>query len=520
VSAPPRWPRTSPNSIEGESITPPPDATSAIDHPVDDLSVVGRAPAATVSPTAESAESDAEDAGSSVLSHLVGLAPLLTAAGLAFGWFVARLPLDNRDWAVVIAGIGGALFALLAATRFATFIVVVLAVRPMLDNFKVGGVGESALDPSTTVGALTLVMSVAWLFVRWRSGELREFSNVSLAALGVATFSLISAIGSTDPVTSAQNGLRVSSWGLMFVVLEQLVGDRPQRARALLFAVFVSFLAPAVIGSYQLLTNSGAVEFGKTILRLTGGFVHPNVFAAYLVILCALCVGMFPHVHGRLRWGVGALMAITGIMLVFTYARAPWLAFVIAVLVIGAMQDKRILLGALIALGLIVVLVPSVTTRLSDLSSEYQYGQGDPNSLAWRFRYWEEVAPLANTNPVTGIGLGMVQESTDQGLQPHNSYLQSYVETGIVGLVSFLTFLGAMVASVRRSARAAPPGLGRGIAVASTGVALGFLPMILTENMFLQTSIWWYLAVLVSVSSVAANPGALARPRLTLAPVA
>jgi putative inorganic carbon (hco3(-)) transporter len=454
------------------------------------------------------------------ISVLVSLAPFLTLAGLAFGWLVGRLPLGTKEWAVVLAGIGGLIFALVAATRFWTFMVVVLAIRPLLDNFKLGAVGSSALDPGTTVGGLVLVMCTAWLYARWRSRQLAPVSNVSLAALAVAFFALVSAIGSTDPLTSLQNGARVSSWALVFVVLEQLVAERPKRARTLIAAFIISFIPPAFIGSFQLITGSGDEEFGKTILRLTGGFVHPNVFAAYLVILSALCVGMLPHIRRNARWGIGLILAVASVLLIFTYARAPWAGLLVALLVIGAMQDRRILLGTLIALGFVLVFVPSVTTRLSDLSTEYEYGRGDPNSLAWRFRYWEDVAPLANVNPVTGIGLGMVQYSTDVGLQPHNTYLQSYVETGIVGLGSFIFFMGAATGAARRAAKKAIPGMGRGIAVATTGVLFGFWPMMITENMLLQTSIWWYLAVICAISSVAHVPGALSKPRPALARVA
>src|SRR5689334_22013206 len=88
--------------------------------------------------------------------------------------------------AVVAIGLG-----LMALTRFSAFVLLLLAVRPALDLFKLSSnatgtaVGNTAsqrgLDPSSIVGVLFLLAAVVWLAGRARSGQLVPGSRLRTA---------------------------------------------------------------------------------------------------------------------------------------------------------------------------------------------------------------------------------------------------------------------------------------------------------------------------------------------------
>ena len=96
-----------------------------------------------------------------------------------------------------------------------------------------------------------------------------------------------------------------------------------------------------------------------------------------------------------------------------------------------------------IVLVLIGTLVPSVSSRITDLSIDRTDLPEDvpDNSLEWRLQYWELLVPLANESPVTGLGPQVILNSRPEELEPHNVYVQIYVEQGLLGL-------GALAAAV------------------------------------------------------------------------
>ena len=147
--------------------------------------------------------------------------------------------------------------------------------------------------------------------------------------------------------------------------------------------------------------------------------------------------------------------------------------------------------------------VPSVTARLSDLSQERVEGRGDPNSLAWRFGYWAEIVPLANRNPVTGIGPNMTQFQTDEAKKPHNDFLRAYLETGLVGLAAYLAMIALLVHTGLQALRRAPPGtLQRGVAAGFLACAVAFVAVSAVSNVLSNVATLWYLVAFAAVAGV------------------
>lgn len=379
-------------------------------------------------------------------------------------------------------------------------LLVVFAIRPSLDMFKFDESRSTLAEPSVVLGVVFLAASVLWLVLRARRGVGLVWSGSSVALSVLAGASLLASVTANVPLVSLQAAMRVASTAIMLVVLEQLLRERPERLQSLLVAVLASLAVPTVVALFQLYGNVPVVpEYGPALEvgRIRGTFIHPNPFAAYLTMLIPLAVAVFPHVRGRARLGVGVAAALSGMLLLFTYARAAWIAALLAVLVIGWLQDRRIIWLVITGTLLVLLTVPSVTTRLSDLGQKQESADG-PDSLSWRIDYWRRILPMTLEGPVTGIGLTGVEQRTTDKLPPHNVLVQSLVETGMAGLLAFLAVIGMLGRDLRQALRRTSPGLGRGVAIAAIGVSVAFMVQCLSENLLDQPVVQWYFVVPVA----------------------
>ena len=402
--------------------------------------------------------------------------------------------------------------------------IVLLVVRPALDQFK-SAAGTAVAAPGVIAGVLFMVASAWWLHRRWRQGLplLSTRSTVSVAVLAAAC--VLSALTSDAPMVSAQAASRVVSTALMLVVLEQSLRDRPERLRSVLVAVFASLAVPGVVAAVQLAGNAPETPLYGPALgvgRIRGTFVHPNVLAAYLTVLLPLAVALVPHTRGKLRALVVVAGAASGFLLLFTYARGAWVAAFLAVVVVGWLQDRRIIALAVAAVAVLVMAVPSVTTRLSDLGGSSGPIVAEPDSLSWRIGYWKDVLPMTEESPVTGIGLNVVERRTAYRLEPHNVFVQALIETGVVGLGALVAFVVVVTLDLRRALRSVLPGAARGVVVGAAGAFVAFVVQCLSENLLTSPVVHWYLTVPLAwaLSRLPARVPAPAAPSVAQAPAA
>lgn len=440
----------------------------------------------------------ARRAGVLVAALCCGAGAALTAVGLAaHAELLVLLP------AVICAGV---IVTAIALTRFGAFVLVMLLVRASVDATKLTSNDTTArlLTPSTLVAVLFIVAAALWLVVRYRRHGLPG-SGLRTALVVLLCTAVISIPNSMDPVRSAGDVLRLLAIVLMYVVLEQLMAD-PRMMRRALVAVFCSAIFPVIYTAGGAAFGHAPVEVKGTATRVVGTFVQSNTFGAYLMLLVIVGVAVWPHVHGRMRVGLTVLLAACGVCLVLTYTLAAILGAFVGLAVVGIKQSKRLLLALAAALLLVLAAAPTLASRLAEVTdtSTYAGTTHAGNSLAWRLEYWSEIAPLANENPVTGIGYGMTSYLTQQGKQPHNDYLRAYVETGVLGLVAYLVFIVLLVRTGLRAARAAPPGtLDRSVAVGYLGCATAMALASIGSNQINGVAqLWYFVAFAAAASSV------------------
>ena len=317
----------------------------------------------------------------------------------------------------------------LAVTRFELFVASILLVRASLDA---ADLGPAALDAAGALSVLFVGASAIWLLAQ-RSQATMPSPTAPLIPPVTALFAcaLLSVTVSAHPLDSLFEVVRFGTLIVIVSVLGRLIRSG-QALRLVLIAAIGSSIVPVLFAIRQI-TGQGGVFTASGLDRVRGTFLHSNPFAAYLFLMITLIVSIYPHVERRWRLVLVPLVLACGGSLIATYSRGAWAATVVALVVIGVLQDRRILwlLGGLIVV--VALAVPSVGVRLSDLS-ETQKETGAPgNSLIWRFEYWREVLALQD-NPVIGIGFKEVELNLTAAKAPHNDPIRIFVETGIVGL--------------------------------------------------------------------------------------
>ncbi|MGH2637298.1 MAG: O-antigen ligase family protein [Actinomycetota bacterium] len=409
--------------------------------------------------------------------------------------------------AVLIVAIAiGLLLLVLAYVRFEAFLLTTLVVRASVDWTKTPSELGEPTRSGTMTAALALIFlaaAVVWLLVQFRAGRLVAPSLLSLAWLAFLGISIVSAAGADLRLESLAESGRIATAVAMLLVLHQLLGDGTD-VRRVLTACYVSAVVPLSMAAYQAL--SGGVVGSDEAARVYGTFAHPNAFGFYLTILIVMGVALLRHVTPTVRPLLLAFLWGSSIAIVLTYSRGAWIALIVGLLVVGALQSAR---AVLITIGVAVVValtLPPVTERLLDLRQESSVPGTSGNSLQWRFDYWGRVVDLADENPILGIGPKMTQYVTDSAKVPHNDFLRAYAETGVLGLCAYAAVLAALVHSARRSLRGAAPGFDRGIAVGFAGCVAAMLAFSVGGNLMSQVVVLWYFAAFAAVAIAVTRP--------------
>lgn len=234
----------------------------------------------------------------------------------------------------------------------------------------------------------------------------------------------------------------------LFFISGYIFKQNPKSKNLLLTTCYLLLAAAGLYAVLQYFTLLGLPPLwwgnSQEPKRALSFFIHPNFYALWSAPLLAflipdLAVNLKSKILNlkSLAWLLGAL----GLLL--SLSRSGWLGLAAAVgvyLIVAADKKIRkiILAGAIIALA-IVVYYPNLRYRVLLPF----YGEKSANS---RIELWSDGFKAIKKSPVLGLGLtGFAKQygqlNTDPTLDthnfPHNIFLNFWVETGLLGLISF-----------------------------------------------------------------------------------
>lgn len=187
--------------------------------------------------------------------------------------------------------------------------------------------------------------------------------------------------------------------------------------------------------------------------RALGTTSHPAVYAINVIL--ALPFFAYAYRTARTRWwraaiAVASLISCYNVVLTNTRAALMTMALVLAL--IAAMRLIRLrpqtLFAALLASALALPLVPgAIWERVLDTRN---YTVERSETLRARLMYWEEGAAILSDHWLLGIGIGNQTELPRRlnarvymppNSTAHNEYLQSLLETGLLGFPVLAGFI-------------------------------------------------------------------------------
>jgi putative inorganic carbon (HCO3(-)) transporter len=443
---------------------------------------------------------------------IVVLAVVVTTATAAVSGTMAG---TSSKMAVILplTALVGVVLSVLALTRFKVFVMSMLVMRASMDLAKLSAGGEGAatgtanqqvaartLDPSSIFAVVFIGAAIIWLAAQYRRQGRLPGSPLRRALLVFVAAIVISIIGATHPAVGGLEAMRILAAVLMFAVLEQMMRDE-RAMRQLLLAAYLSLLFPLAFTTFGFLTGNPLSEEKGGFTRITGPFLTSNSFGRYLMVMVIFGVAIAPFLDKRFRRPLAAVLVLSSVFLLLTYTRTAIVGVVLGLLVVGFIQSKRLLLAMVVFGVCALVLVPQLSSRFTGLSESSSFGPAN-NSLTWRLSYWTEVLPLARSNPVTGIGLGMTARQTDEEKQPHNDFIRMYVEAGLIGLGAYVAMLISLVTLGTRAVRASPRrSFERGVGAGFLGCALAFIADSVSANVISSVVTLWYLFAFAAAAS-------------------
>lgn len=342
----------------------------------------------------------------------------------------------------VLAGLRlrpGPAFALL------TGVVVLLPSALQLPN------GFTPLPTATRLTALAVAIGL----LRQRPGLWRS-TPLTIAAGAYAGITLVTGIVLAPPELPLSAG--ITAWlALLDPLLVGVVAIACARAagpRAVLASLGGIALLAVGGGLVEHATGRSLADqlVGTGGLEKRAGSSRIRVGSDFALAFAWTMAALTPAVLGLLRrrtWltAVGVLGCV--LVAYWSFSRSVPLGFAVGLVVLAlALRDRRtvaLVLACGLALGC-AALVPTVRNRFT--------AAVDQGALDVRFQRAPLVLDAASARPVTGLGLGGLVD-LDVG-ETDESFLHTYVETGVLGLTALLVLFGCGLVLVGRGLRGPP----------------------------------------------------------------
>ncbi|MCK9595040.1 MAG: O-antigen ligase family protein [Candidatus Omnitrophica bacterium] len=267
--------------------------------------------------------------------------------------------------------------------------------------------------------------------------------------------------------------------------------DEEKRNAALRLVVFSGFII-SLLAVYQYFFGFGHTEkfidqsnlsydFARDYMRsrrVFFPFITPNAMAGYLAMLIPLTLA-----DRSRRW------LILPLSLAFLLSRSVGAFFSIFAglslyFIAGKKINRRrliILCGALLFACLIFA---------------WRAGSGQKHnqpafSTMMRLEYWSDTLELIRSHPILGVGPGNFNLAGSR--YSHNSYLQLWAETGLIGLGCFLWLAGAVLVSGIKNLRKAGFSVQTGLLLISVTAFLAHNLMDFTFFLPEVSLLWWLI---------------------------
>lgn len=245
---------------------------------------------------------------------------------------------------------------------------------------------------------------------------------------------------------------------LLFLIVFAIEGQRNQKeskeikrnyCRQSIYAITAGAATISLYGLYEYVIGFGLHIAG----RLDSIFVSPNYLSLYLTPITLLVFGLILY-DRAIRVGENFFLSISLIILIvsiyLTKSYSGWLALTVGLAVLWLSLPKRRTKLILLIIGLSIFLPLMIyeagNSRFRHYDSFWHISSKDARMLIW-----QAALSTGINQPILGAGLGGFRFAYQDYIKtlpklppereapfPHNLYLTLWLETGLLGLISFL----------------------------------------------------------------------------------
>jgi len=252
---------------------------------------------------------------------------------------------------------------------------------------------------------------------------------------------------------------KLFEWIMLYFIVTEALNSK-EKLYKILGILFFSMVIIGIDGIFQAATGVDFIRrHPMSGVRLKASFSSPNSFAGWLVMMIPLALSFayfwkdnLFKLSSRHNWLKKAirpgLWAITGILtfcLAFTYSRGAWIGVILAVLFIGRLRSRKLLIMTVIAILILPLFMTGYLKERTIAIIKFSETAGV------RPLIWEEAVNIVKDFPFLGCGLNTYaivgphyKVPGGTGYYPHNSYLHMAAESGLLGLASFLWIIAAL----------------------------------------------------------------------------
>jgi O-antigen ligase len=292
--------------------------------------------------------------------------------------------------------------------------------------------------------------------------------------------------------------LKYIEYFIVFFMMVNHVRSTDQIKR-FVFCLFLTCFIASIIGILQIPGG------GRVSAPFEGEIGEPNTFGGYLLFIGMVAAGLLAKTENSKTRQILAVLILCIIPpLLFTQSRTSYLALVPALMVLGYMTDRRIIILGVLVISFMVsplFLPTAVKNRIMyTFTQPEEKGQiqiGDirlDTSTSARLVSWKKALKDWPEHPILGYGVTGYKFVDAQ-------YPRVLVETGILGLVAFLYLLFSIFKVSLHNLKEIKTPYFQGLAIGFFAGFVGLVVHALGANTFIIVRImepfWFFAGIMV-----------------------
>ncbi len=419
---------------------------------------------------------------------------------------------------------------------FLLLIFLVFPLDELVASYLFGRYDASGSEGFTLAQFLTTALfALAMWKALWRKDSeplLLPFSDpVPILMLVYIGASLLSVLTSATPENAAGPIMQRIALFAFYILVIYVVRDRRALQLAILFFVASAVLSCAA-GLYEIVSGNSVLpeyRLGSMVreglaMEVTGAYRVQGLGreagrqASQLLVLFGLLLALFFQASRKARILFGCLTALVIMNIIASSSRSLWLGLVIVpivVVVTAPLARKRLLLvssGAVLFIAFLffILLVPEIAVKDRIFANK---GAG-----RFSFEHRLEVAKISyemgRRKPLLGVGVGNFLDEYPRHLRnhlqlppklvsyPHNAYLVTFAETGLVGLIVYVLMQAAILIQIILLIRYSPGRDMKMIAAGLLGSYVGFLYTLNWQVMLGNKYGWTVMALAMAMTRI------------------